>query len=186
VLQVKLVNSTKLLESLKSHSNNSKSECIIVMFYYSWCPFSAKAAVAFNALPRLYPEIHMFAIDAYVHNSINMRFGLVGIPSFLFFHGGKVVGKYNDSDPSIEGFISFIHKITGLQTSSEPMITEEDKLGPVPTIPEQRLDYVLIISFLFITLSISYLIGKTTIFQRMIENVRNTWREAEAQHEHLD
>lgn len=115
-----------------------------------------------------------------------MRFGLVGVPTVLFFHNGKVVAKYNDSDPSVEGFVSFINRVTGLSPASSPIITEDDKQGPVPTSPESRLDFVLVISWLFVIFCFSYLFGKSAFFQRMVESVRNTWREAEAQHEHLD
>src|SRR6266487_4610349 len=69
----------------------------------------------------------------YQPTRINMRFGLVGIPSILLFHNGKVVAKYNDSEPTLDGFVSFIHKVTGINPLSSPILIEEDNLGPVPT-----------------------------------------------------
>lgn len=61
-----------------------------------------------------------------------MRFGLVGVPSVLFLHNGKVVAKYNDTDPTLEGYVSFISVVAGIEPSGGPVvITEEDQLGPV-------------------------------------------------------
>ncbi|RWS24048.1 thioredoxin domain-containing protein 15-like protein, partial [Leptotrombidium deliense] len=69
-LQVKLVNSSVLMDYLKAHSNTTKSECVLVMFYYRWCVFSTNAAVYYNALARIYPQLHVLAIDAYIHNRL--------------------------------------------------------------------------------------------------------------------
>lgn len=61
-----------------------------------------------------------------------MRFGLVGVPSVLFIHNGKVVAKYNDtSDPTLEGYVAFIATVAGLEPTGEVIITEEDQRGPV-------------------------------------------------------
>jgi thiol-disulfide isomerase/thioredoxin len=183
---VNLVNSTGIAEYLESEPNATQSRCALVLFFYPWCPFSAKTAPHFNALGRIYPQLHVLALDAYAHNSINMRFGLVGIPSILLFRNGKMVAKFNDSDPSVEGFVSFVQKVTGLSPELEPVVLEEDNAGPVPTVPEKRLDLVLLLSWLFIGLCFAYFFGTSTLFKRIAESVRNNWREAEAQREHLD
>lgn len=115
-----------------------------------------------------------------------MRFGLVGVPSILFLHNGKVVAKYNDSDPSLEGFVAFVAKVAGLSPSSSPILIEEDYVGPVPAAPQPALDFVLILSWAFVMACFVYLFGKSSLFRRFVDSVRNTWREAEAQHEHLD
>lgn len=115
-----------------------------------------------------------------------MRFGLVGVPSTLFIQSNKVVAKYNDSDPTVEGYVSFINKVSGLSPASSPILTEQDQQGPVPTTPEDRVDFVLVLSWLFVMFCFSYLFGKSAIFKKIVETVRNTWIEAEAQHEHLE
>jgi len=42
------------------------------------------------------------------------------------------------------------------------------------------------LSWLFIFLCFSYLFGTSVLYKRIAEYLRNNWREAEAQHEHLD
>ena len=115
-----------------------------------------------------------------------MRFGLVGVPSVLFIHNGKVVAKYNDSEPTIEGYASFINTVAGLSPVGDLVLIESDQEGPVPTTPIVKVDYVLILSWLFIILCVSYMLGKSSIVKQLLESIRTTWREAEAQHEHLD
>ncbi|CAG2181243.1 unnamed protein product, partial [Oppiella nova] len=143
VSEVILVNSSKLNQYLESKPNISQStgaECALVIFYYKWCPFSAKYAKHFNALARVYPQFHVLAIDAYGLNSVNMRYGLVGIPSVLFFHNGKVVGKVNDSEPTVDGFVTYISQLTGMSPVGSTNITESDLSGPLSSEPEPRFD----------------------------------------------
>lgn len=116
-----------------------------------------------------------------------MRFGLVGVPSVLFFHNSKLVAKYNDSVISVEGLVSFINRITGMSPEGGKELTEEDMEGPVPTTPVSRADYVLILSWIFVLACCCRFLVLSTAFKRFIEYVRNNWREAEqAQHEHMD
>lgn len=115
-----------------------------------------------------------------------MRFGLVGVPSILFLFNGKVIAKYNDSDPSLEGFVSFVHKVSGLSPASSPILIEEDYNGPVPCSPQVTLDYVLTLSWLFVIGCFAYLFGKSAMFKGIVQSLVNTWREAEAQHQHVD
>ena len=46
----------------------NESVCSIVLFYYPWCIFSAEAAPHFNAIGRLFPGLHVLALDAYTNN----------------------------------------------------------------------------------------------------------------------
>ncbi len=60
---VQIVNSSQLLQRL-GFKNSSYANCAVVLFYAPWCPFCAKAAPHFNALPRAFPIIDFLAIDA--------------------------------------------------------------------------------------------------------------------------
>ena len=73
---VKLVTSKELLTRL-SITNDTYANCIVVMFYAPWCPFCAKVAPHFNALPKVFPQIDFMAIDAinfnkYVSSTCNL------------------------------------------------------------------------------------------------------------------
>jgi len=116
-----------------------------------------------------------------------MRYGLVGVPSVLFFQNSKLVAKYNDSVPSVEGLTSFINRITGLSPTGPKDLTDQDMEGPVPTTPTHRPDYVLFLAWVFIMSCCLRFVVMSDAFKRFIEYVRNNWREAEqAQHEHAD
>lgn len=117
-----------------------------------------------------------------------MRFGLVGVPTILFFHNTKIVSKFNDSDPTIENLVSFVNRVTGLSPAGRGTleITEEDKAGPVPSKVEHRIDYVLILSWFFVLLCACHFVIRSAAFKRFAEYVRNNWKEAEAQHEHQE
>ena len=112
--------------------------------------------------------------------SLNMRYGLVGVPTILFFHNGKIVGKLNDSNPTVEGFVSYIQQLTGLTPVMPTDLIEDDLTGPLSSTPETRFDYLLLMAWLFTALCLSYLFAKSNLFKTTIEAVRNNWREAEA------
>ena len=52
-------------EKVTVNASNQASHCALVLFYYPWCIFSAKAAPAFNAIGRIFPQIRVLALDAY-------------------------------------------------------------------------------------------------------------------------
>lgn len=57
---VKIVNGSGLTKILYDSKQN---ECFVVLFYVPWCPFSAKLAPYFNALPRAFPHLDFLAFD---------------------------------------------------------------------------------------------------------------------------
>ena len=61
--QVKIVNSTQLLELL-SVKNDSQGNCAVVLFYAPWCFFCSEVAPHYNALARAFPQLDILAIDA--------------------------------------------------------------------------------------------------------------------------
>lgn len=115
-----------------------------------------------------------------------MRYGLVGVPTILLFHNGKVAAKLNDSNPTVDGFVAFIQQLTGLSPQMPTNLTESDLLGPLSSTPEDKFDYLLLLASIFALICFGYLFGKSNLFKTTVETVRNNWREAEAQHQHID
>ncbi|XP_076365623.1 thioredoxin domain-containing protein bug isoform X2 [Tachypleus tridentatus] len=185
VPQVQLVNSSTLTDILTPTEKND-SECVVVLFYSPWCVFSAKTAPHFNALARVFPYVHFLALDTATYSGLNMRYGLVGVPTVLLFHKGKPIAKFNGSEAQIENFAVFLTKYTGLSPEDELNITTADMMGPVPTQPDQRTDFVLILAWIFTLGCLCTWFLRSSLWQRIVECVHNTWREAEAQHEHVD
>ena len=58
---VKLVNNTALMSLLTQNNTNT---CAVVLFFAPWCQFCADVAPHFNALARVFPQLHVLAIDA--------------------------------------------------------------------------------------------------------------------------
>lgn len=185
-----MVNTTTLLSSLKQNPNitsrNQPAICQLVLFYAPWCPFSIEAAPHLNALPRGFPMLSFYAIDAYMHNSFSTIQGVMAIPSFFLFHNGKAAAKYNETEYSIELFVEFITRYTGITPVGVLNHTTEDYQGPIPTSITEVTDTWLILAWIVFFLSVLYWFTRSNLFWTLMENIRNTWREAEAQHHHVD
>ena len=57
---VQLVNGSHLSHLL---AESGPSDCFLVLFYASWCKFSARVAPFYNALPRAFPNLDILAFD---------------------------------------------------------------------------------------------------------------------------
>lgn len=190
---VELVNATGLLSLLESEANvtsrRSPAQCLAIMFYASWCPFSCLAAPHFNALPRAYPDIKVAAIDSMKHYSLNTQFGIVGVPTILLFHNGRPTARFNDSDFNLKTFSRFITKYTGLEPKGLLNVTSADFAGPVSSVVERETDHWLILSWVFVAMCALYFLVQSAMWRGLVETMKNIWREADeaqAEHEHAD
>ncbi|KAK4873749.1 hypothetical protein RN001_013109 [Aquatica leii] len=190
--QVHLVNDTELIKFLLPNPNITNKEtpanCIAILFYSKYCPFSSLAAPHFNALPRAFPTLKMVAINAMWYHIFNAQNGVVGVPSLLLFHNGKPVAKFNESEYTLELFSRFITKHTGISPEVKSYVTSADFSGPVSSIPTKEDDMLLLLSWVFIVVCIAYYFSKSKYWSWIVETVQNTWRESEAQaqHEHAE
>jgi thiol-disulfide isomerase/thioredoxin len=189
---VELVNATVLHtdvlwinSSIKTRS--TPSNCSIVLFYAHWCPFSAKAAPHFNALPLAFPHLRVAAIDSTEHSSVNSFFGILSVPTILLFHNGKTVAKFNDTSLTLDKFAAFIHAFTDLRSAENFNLTSvPDNRGPLSSVATETRDVWLYLAWIFIVLCFFHYAAKSTLWKKVSDLVRTTWREAEAQHEHTD
>ena len=161
-------------------------ECSLVLFYARWCPFSAMAAPHFNGLARLFPDITLYAVDSSKHQGINTQFGILALPTLIIFHNTKPISKFNQSNYMIGNFSEFVTQITGLEASLAIELTDGDMEGPMPTKATPELDYYLYLAWLFTIVCAFGYFAKSSYCERIIESIRNNWREAEIQHEHID
>ncbi|KAI9558125.1 hypothetical protein GHT06_014878 [Daphnia sinensis] len=185
-----VVNGTTLLSVLKQNQNvtsrTQPATCHVVVFFTSWCPFSIQAAPHLNALPRGFPMLSFYAIDAYSHNSLSTMQGVMAIPSLFLYHNGKAAARYNETEYKVDLFASFITRYTGIQPIGVLNRTTADYQGPLPTSVIEQTDQWLILAWVVLFLSLVYWFTRSNLFWTLMENVRNTWREAEAQHQHID
>ncbi|XP_065351878.1 thioredoxin domain-containing protein 15 isoform X1 [Cloeon dipterum] len=187
---VELINGTGLLSILESEANVTSrrvaGRCVGLLFYAGWCPFSCFAAPYFNALPRTFPAIKFAAIDSMKHYSWNTQFGIVGVPTFLLFHNGRPVARFNETDYNLKMFAKFIQKWTGIEPQGMLSVFSADFNGPLPNVPEHEMDHWLIVSWVFVALCAIYFVLQSALWSNLVEGVKNVWREADEVHEHAD
>ncbi|XP_063695645.1 thioredoxin domain-containing protein 15 [Culicoides brevitarsis] len=176
---------------LQPNGNSTKrteaGNCALVLFYTKSCPGSAMVAPHFNALPRQFPDLKIATIDALKHYSLNSEFGIIGLPTVMIFHQGRPLVKYNETTYSVKNFIKFIHRYTNLEAiNNAAYVTSDDFNGPLNmsgTFDHER-DIWLWISWLFIIVCACYYFSQSRFYNQIVEMIKRTWRESEAQHEH--
>lgn len=178
-----LVNGTALLQELtpaNNKTNTTAGQCVVVAFYSPYCNFCAKAAPYVNALPFGFPDLKFYAVDVVKSSHINMRYGLVAVPSILLFHNGRAVAKFNDSLVTMQGLITFISRHTGM-SATHPL--DPDYTGPLADVPLEYTDWVLISAWVFTIVCFVGVFLRSNLCKRMTASVQNAWREAQHQHQ---
>lgn len=102
-----------LIQNTSIRGKAVPGNCTLVMFYTTWCPFSAKAAPHYNALPRAYPPLTVVAIDVQKYKTVNTFFGILGVPTVALFHNGRLIAKFNESQFTLNKFAEFVEYFTG-------------------------------------------------------------------------
>nr|CAD7459452.1 unnamed protein product [Timema tahoe] len=88
---------------------------------------------------------------------------------------------------SVSGVMSVVfhpHTNAGIEPEGKLFVMSADFGGPVSSVPTKEVDSFLVLSWLFIVVCGVYFFSKSSWWTWIVENVQNTWREAEAQHEH--
>lgn len=180
---LQLINGTALLQELSpapNKTNSTSGRCIVVTFYSPYCNFCASAAPYVNALPAGFPDLEFYAVDVVKSSHINMRYGLVAVPSILLFHNGRAVAKFNDTFVTMQGLMAFVTRHTGMQ-ASRPL--DPDYSGPLADKPLEYTDWVLISAWLFTIVCAVGAFLRSSLCKRMVASVQNAWREAQHQHQ---
>ncbi|KAI4882283.1 hypothetical protein NFI96_027233 [Prochilodus magdalenae] len=164
-------------QDLMEFLNANSTECTLVLFYTTWCQFSANLAPHFNALPRVFPSMHFLALDASQHSSLSTRFGTVAVPNILLFQGAKPMARFNHTDRTLEALTSFIANQTGFEAVPDQIVRKEDHLGPLPSVPVKSVDWLFVFSVLFILGFTLYAILRTDSIRLLIPG---------QEHEHQD
>ncbi|XP_071106492.1 thioredoxin domain-containing protein 15-like [Haliotis cracherodii] len=181
-LEVRLVNSSTLLEVLSFDKNRTTGDCVLVMFYAPWCQFCAKTAPHYNALARAYPQLEVLAVDAVHFSNLNARFGTVAVPNVMLFHQSRSAVRFNHTERVFHSFIQFIKNVTGLEPNTTVNVTEGDFQGPLPSVPTEDPDYLLWMAWVFVLICSSYIFVNSQYGQQSINRVRVLWQE----HQHIE
>ncbi|XP_064603486.1 thioredoxin domain-containing protein 15-like [Liolophura sinensis] len=179
---VKIVNGTELLNRISFKTNESRSDCVLVMFFAPWCHFSAQTAPHYNALGRAYPNLDVLAVDAIHFSNLNARFGTVSVPNVLLFHQSRAVVKFNQSTRSFDNFVQFVKNLTGLDPNVSVVLEDQDYEGPLPSVPIPETDYLLWLAWVFVCACSTYMFTVSSTGQHIINRVMVLWQE----HQHIE
>lgn len=131
---VEVLNSSTLLDMLHHSDAYKRTWCMVTLFYSPTCPFSARIAPYFNALPSLYNgSIKFAAFDATEFTKLNSRYGVSGTPTVMLWVNGAAVARMEDRSLNDSGLMSFIYDWTDVtpvfgaaRYSEEPLHIEFD------------------------------------------------------------
>jgi thiol-disulfide isomerase/thioredoxin len=78
--------------------NGAPDELVVVDFWGPKCPNCEAFAAAAPALLQALGDapVRIVKVNAYEHEELARRFGLVGIPAFLLFRRGKLLGRMSE------------------------------------------------------------------------------------------
>ncbi|XP_028907489.1 thioredoxin domain-containing protein 15 [Ornithorhynchus anatinus] len=155
-------------QDLMEFLNPNGSDCTLVLFYTPWCRFSANLAPHFNSLPRAFPALYFLALDASQHSSLSTRFGTVAVPNILLFQGAKPMARFNHTDRTLETLKAFIFNQTGIEAKNDVVVTEDDRIGPLPSTLTKSVDWLLVFSLLFLVSFIMYATVRTESIRWLI------------------
>lgn len=184
----------EVISVLAPHGNSTKrtqaGNCVVMLFYTKTCIHSAMVAPHYNALARHFPDLKIAAIDAFNFHSLNTEFGIVGLPTIMFFHQGRPLVKFNDTEVTLETLVKFVTKHSGVEPAlvnlkssiNVPHYTSGDFKGPLSNKVEKRTDYWLYVAWIFIILCGCYYFSKSAFYVQIIETIKLIWRESEAHH----
>uniref|UniRef100_U5EEM2 Putative thioredoxin/protein disulfide isomerase n=1 Tax=Corethrella appendiculata TaxID=1370023 RepID=U5EEM2_9DIPT len=165
-----------------STKRNQAGHCVVVLFYAKSCIHSSIVAPHYNALARQFPDITVAAIDAFKFHALNTEFGINGLPTIMFFHRGRPLVKFNDTQPNLNNFIKFVTKHSGIKHMSSATLTSDDFTGPLRNKIEKETDYWLYVAWIFIIMCCCYYFTKSSLYTQIVEMVKRNWRESVAHH----
>lgn len=157
--------------------------CVVMLFYTKFCPGCQALIPHYNSLARNFPDIKVAALDAFEHPGLNTDFGIIGLPTLMLFHNGRIVQKFNISQPAtVTNFVTFLMNHTNLKpNSSNVVVTSEDFSPTSPlkiTMLEEKFDGYLWLSWIFIIICSVYYFAKSRTFRQIVEMINRTWRES--------
>lgn len=99
-------------ETFDARLEQSADQIVGIFFWGHDCP---NCEVAKNMLHQEHEQLNKlglkwFHVNVYENFDLGTRFGLHGIPTFVFFHNGKRLGKISPF-PGIEPFFEALHRL---------------------------------------------------------------------------
>ncbi len=106
------VNSTlvDLVDDEKLESTLTGTEYVLLDFWAAWCGPCVMMKPAIDAISKRYgSQLTVVMVDAGTHSKIAQNYSVAGLPTLLFFHNGKLIGRHS-------GALSESHLIQEVET----------------------------------------------------------------------
>ncbi|KAJ1356929.1 hypothetical protein KIN20_014904 [Parelaphostrongylus tenuis] len=153
---VEVMNSSTLLGILQHTDTYKRMWCMVTLFYAPTCPFSARIAPYFNALPKMYNgSIKFIALDATEFSKLNSRYGISGTPTVMLWVSGAAVARMEDRSLNDNGLMSFIYDWTDVSPVFGSIRSMDD---PLHIEFDDRPD----VFYLSLSLFVVYTVGRST------------------------
>lgn len=166
-----------------TRNDQQPGNCVIMLFYSKFCPGCQALIPHYNSLARNFPDIKVGALDAFDHPGLNTDFGIIGLPTIILFHNGRMLQKFNISQQTtVTNFVNLITSNTNLRANKTTVVvTSEDfsLTSPLKLIMhENNFDPYLWMSWIFIIFCAVYYFTKSRTYGQIIEMINRTWRES--------
>lgn len=167
-------------------STNARTEpgnCVVILFFTKFCPGCQALVPHWNSLARNFVDIKVGAIDALENPGLNTDFGIIGLPSIVLFHQGRMVQKFNTTQQAtVTNVIKFIETHTNLKPLSPNVVVTSEDFSPTSplrvTMQEEKFDGYLLLSWVFIIICAVYYFSKSSTFKQIVEIINRTWMES--------
>uniref|UniRef100_A0A5S6QWB1 Thioredoxin domain-containing protein n=1 Tax=Trichuris muris TaxID=70415 RepID=A0A5S6QWB1_TRIMR len=186
------------LENEEEVGNDTSSSlpqfnCVLVNFFDPNCPFSSEFAPSYRRLARLFPELHLLAVD--VSRTIGsfsslfklgFEYGLVGTPTLVLLKDAKLAARLEAWEPiNLTVAVDFVLKHTDLTLNADAGHQLEDEDAPTNTHTGAK-NLQLAASVVFSVLCIVYMICQSNRAQLLWRTLRRDWHEMQEGHQGVE
>ena len=98
-MEVVALNKADFLKKVYNYEANPNdwkfegSRPAIVDFYATWCGPCKMLAPAVERMAEVHPEVHFYKVDIDEEMDLASRFGVMSVPTLLYFKRGEIVNK---------------------------------------------------------------------------------------------
>ena len=72
---------------------NAADDVVVVDFFATWCGPCKMLAPAVERMAEVHPEVHFYKVDIDEEMDLASRFGVMSVPTLLYFKRGEIVNK---------------------------------------------------------------------------------------------
>lgn len=164
-------------------NDHQPGNCVVMLFYTKFCPGCHVLIPHYTSLARNFPDVKVAAIDAFEHPGLNTDFGIIGLPTVVLFHNGRLLQKFNiTQSATVTNFVNFITSNTNLRPNTSNVVVTSDDFSPTSplrlSMQEDKFDPYLWMSWIFIVACAVYYFTKSRTYGQIVEMINRTWRES--------